>query len=69
MNRFKAEWAAMIGPDYRGQVYQMGSGNQVRPSQGYYEREVARDLEYRKRPGEAKRRAKLRRPPPRTEGK
>lgn len=54
MNRLKVEWAAMIGPVYRGQVYQMGSGNQVRRSQGYYEREVAKDLENRKRSGEAK---------------
>lgn len=62
MSRFKAEWASMFGPEYRGQIYRMGSGNQVRQSQGYYEREVAKDVEYRKRPGEARRRAKLRRP-------
>lgn len=65
MERFKNEWAAMVGPAYRGSVYQFGGkGLMLRTSEskGAYEKAVERDKEIRKRPDETKRRAKLKRP-------
>lgn len=62
MQKFKAEWAATHGPEYRGVVDHMGN-REVRYSMGqeWYEEECKRDREYLKRPGEAARRKRLRR--------
>lgn len=62
MQKFKAEWAATYGPEYRGIVHDMGD-REPRLSMGkeWYEAECKRDKEYLKRPGEAARRRRLRR--------
>lgn len=63
MQRFKAEWAATYGPDYRGVVHTAGSRpTRYAMSQSYYEDERDRDKEYAKRPGERARRRHLKRP-------
>jgi len=62
MQKFKAEWAATYGPEYRGVVYDMGPKG-VRRSMGddYHRSECARDKEYMKLRGERHRRQKLQR--------
>lgn len=62
MQKFKAEWAATYGPEYRG-VVAHPSNREVRYSMGqeWYDAECVRDKEYLKRPGEAARRKRLRR--------
>ena len=64
MNKFKAEWAAQFGPEYRGVTHNLLSGGvEPRRSMGleYYERECARDRVYSKEKGERARRRRLRR--------
>ena len=62
MLRFKAEWAANFGPNYRGVVDGFGTP-ESRLSMGdeWYQQECERDREYRKRPGERARRRRLKR--------
>ena len=62
MNRFKAEWAALIGPDYRGVVRSFGK-RETRYSMDseWHARECKRDQKILKLPGEKERRRKLRR--------
>lgn len=62
MQKFKAEWAATYGPEYRGVVNHIGK-HQIQYSMGqeWYDEECKRDREYLKRPGEAARRKRLRR--------
>jgi len=67
--RFKAEWSAMIGPRYRGVTVEIDHwkrGDTV--SSEFHDYEVSEDVQYRKRPGEAQRRRRLRRPPLATTG-
>lgn len=62
MERFKAEWASIYGPEYRGVTNQFTSTERpVRTHMGdeYHANECARDREYSKRPGERARRRKL----------
>lgn len=62
MLKFKSEWAATIGPDYRGVVYDMDPDNAQRSmGDDYYESECKRDVEYLKERGELSRRKKLQR--------
>lgn len=64
MQKFKAEWAAQIGPNYRGLVYDvMSFENGPRRSMGaeWHQQECERDREYLKRSGERARRRRLRR--------
>lgn len=62
MQKFKAEWASVYGPEYRGIVHDIG-GREPRRSMGdeWHQQECKRDMEYLKKPGEASRRRKLRR--------
>jgi len=62
MLKFKAEWAATYGAEYRGIVYDMG-GRPPRRSMGedYYLKECERDREAAKKTGEKARRRKLQR--------
>lgn len=61
--RFQAEWSAMFGAKYRGRTHRIG---RVEPEaeewQESYDRALALDAEYRKRPGERQRRRQLMRP-------
>jgi hypothetical protein len=62
MQKFKAEWAANYGPEYRGITYDKAlSEKAVRRSmsQRYYQDECALDRENLKKPGELARRRKL----------
>lgn len=62
MQKFKAEWAATYGPEYRGIVHDMGDREpRIGMGKEWYEAECKRDKEYLKRPGEAARRRRLRR--------
>lgn len=64
MQKFKAEWAANYGPEYRGVLYDVGSFDKgVRRSMGddWHREECERDREYLKQPGERARRRKLKR--------
>ncbi|AOG00964.1 hypothetical protein BSY18_1855 [Blastomonas sp. RAC04] len=62
MEKFKAEWAATYGPEYRGVVYDMGPKS-ARRSMGedYYLAQCESDKTYLKLPGELNRRKKLQR--------
>ena len=65
LERFKAEWAAMHGPLYRGTTAKFGSG-MGRPlmtgdGEKLHARYLARDAEFRKEPGERRRRRSLKR--------
>lgn len=62
MQKFKAEWAATYGPDYRGVVYDMNP-DEARRSMGaeWHEEECKRDANYLKRGGELTRRKRLQR--------
>lgn len=62
MTKFKAEWAATYGPNFRGVV--MSPGNrETRYSMGaeWHKEECERDKKYLKQPGERARRRRLRR--------
>jgi hypothetical protein len=62
MLKFKAEWAATYGAEYRGVLYDVGSLSKgVRRSMGeeWYAEECKRHREYLKLPGERTRRRKL----------
>ena len=62
MSRFKAEWAASHGPEYRGVTNKFigpGRPEQTHMGNEYHASECARDREYRKRPGERARRRRL----------
>lgn len=64
MLKFKAEWAATYGPEYRGVVYDVGSFEDgVRRSMGeqWHREECLKDREYMKQSGERARRRKLKR--------
>ncbi|PTE21512.1 hypothetical protein C5F48_11865 [Cereibacter changlensis JA139] len=64
MQKFKTEWAATYGPDYRGVLYDVVSHRDgVRRSMGeeWHREECERDAHYIKLPGEQARRRKLRR--------
>ncbi|MEP2101645.1 MAG: DUF4238 domain-containing protein [Parasphingorhabdus sp.] len=62
MQKFKAEWAATYGPEYRGVIYNMGPKDARRAmSDDYYLDECERDKEYLKAAGELNRRKKLQR--------
>ena len=62
MEKFKAEWAATYGPEFRGVVYDMGPRGVRRSTDDeYHHRECLRDREYLKLPGELSRRKKLQR--------
>lgn len=62
MQKFKAEWAATYGPEYRGVVYDMGpKGVRRTMGENYHQDECERDREYLKLPGELNRRKKLQR--------
>jgi len=62
MLKFKAEWAAEYGPEYRGVVLDYGAGK-IRWTMGddYHQSECKRDKEYLKLPGEKARRRRLKR--------
>jgi len=64
MLKFKAEWAATYGPEYRGIVYDFGP-HKARYSMGeeWHLKECELDRKYQKLPGERTRRRKLRRRP------
>ncbi|MFN7754700.1 MAG: DUF4238 domain-containing protein [Holosporales bacterium] len=64
MQKFKAEWAATYGPDYRGVLYDLGfSSNDVRRtmSEKWHQQEVTLDRKYLKESGERARRRRLKR--------
>ena len=62
MKKFKAEWAATYGPEYRGVVYDLGpKGVRRSMSDDYYRSECGRDKDYIKLSGELNRRKKLQR--------
>lgn len=64
MQRFKAEWAATYGPEFRGVLYDVGSvkrGVRRSMSEEHFQNESKRDHEYQKQPGERARRRKLKR--------
>ncbi len=64
MQKFKAEWAATYGPEYRGVTHEFVSdGESPMTSMGedYWRSEYERDKEYLKLPGERARRRKLKR--------
>lgn len=64
MQRFKAEWSAMIGQKYRGVTYDMDyNGQKEKTSDEFHAHELELDKVYRARPGERQRRRKLKRPP------
>lgn len=62
LQKFKAEWAAEHGPDYRGVEIEYGS-NDIRWTMDneHYQFECERDKEYAKLPGEKARRRRLKR--------
>jgi len=64
LNRFKAEWSATYGPNYRGLSRSFGQMEDPQKSEGidYHNEEVERDKAYRKQPGERQRRRQLSRP-------
>ena len=63
LHRFQAEWAAMIGPKYRGLSRSFGQWDSPRleESAEHHQHLVNSDLEFRKRAGERARRRHLRR--------
>lgn len=62
LQKFKAEWAAVYGPEYRGVELEYGD-REIRWSMGdeYHQSEHTRDKEYLKLPGEKARRRRLKR--------
>ena len=69
MQKFKAEWAATYGPQYRGVPYEfLAHGETARTNMGedYWRSECERDKEYLRLPGERARRRKLMRCAPKT---
>jgi hypothetical protein len=62
MQKFKAEWAATYGPEYRAIGRDMGLRQpRLRMGKEWYEAECKRDKEYLKQPDEAARRRRLKR--------
>jgi hypothetical protein len=64
MDRFKAEWSATYGPEYRGVLIDHGFPKQeIRWGTGdeYYQSDCVRDRETLRRPGEKARRRRLQR--------
>lgn len=64
MEKFKAEWAATYGPEYRGVLYDVGSFSKgVRRSMGeeWHQKECEHDRKYSSQPGERARRRRLKR--------
>ena len=64
MLKFKAEWAATYGPEFRGVVWGVGSPEEgIRRSMGdeWHSQECARDREYLRQAGERGRRRQLKR--------
>ncbi|AUW43959.1 DUF4238 domain-containing protein [Rhizobium leguminosarum] len=59
MDKFKAEWAATYGPNYRGVVHDLGKPS-YSMGEEWYKKECERDKQYLKRPGERVRRRRLR---------
>lgn len=62
LERFKAEWAALHGPAYRGLSSRFGARNRPMPiaeSPELHARHLARDAEVRRLPGERQRRRRL----------
>lgn len=62
MEKFKAEWSANYGPEYRGLTSAFSFSNrppQTRMDDEYHAAECARDMEYLKQPGEKARRLSL----------
>ena len=60
MQKFKAEWAAEHGPEYRGILYS-NRGAKWFMEENYYQSECDHDKEYIKLPGEKARRKKIKR--------
>ncbi len=64
LQRFKAEWAAMYGPAYRGITYHFASKDRppkTADSTELHEHHLKLDAKFRKQPGERQRRRKLKR--------
>ena len=64
MQKFKAEWAATYGPEYRGVTHEFPMGGETERTdmgEDYWRSECERDKEYLKLPGERARRRKLKR--------
>jgi len=60
LDRFKAEWAAMIGPEFRGWTPRFGSNElRIADSPESHERYLEEDKRYRGLPGERRRRRSL----------
>lgn len=57
--RFKAEWSAMVGRRYRGRTHEFSKHKSDEEWPESYERALAHDAEYRKKPGERQRRRRL----------
>lgn len=62
MQKFKAEWAAEMGPLYRGVEFEHGD-REIRLTMGddYHNSECERDGDYLRLPGERARRRRLKR--------
>ncbi len=64
MQKFKAEWSATYGPEYRGVIPNLTTENgpaRTHMGDDYHAAECQRDRELRSRPGERARRRRLRR--------
>lgn len=61
LEKFKDEWAAMFGPEYRGLCGRFGSAIQTTESEELYQDHIDRDVMERRKPGELTRRKRLRR--------
>lgn len=61
LEKFKDEWAAMIGPEYRGINCHFGRNIRTRESDEFHQNHLDRDMIERRKSGESARRRRLRR--------